>query len=281
LKKLLEKDVSSYQKRGNFDEHLITFNSQIYGTPYVHNDAYLAYFDSTGRTLWLTLFELKGHKGSKNERLNCVKTAIDEFKPRKMVTVAPEELASEIDAYVCTNVFFDKDYQIELSEFDEHLRGGSYDDLRYRVRNAAKRGYRFDMGRELTFAHSGILALHASKRNYNVWDYQAFLRLGDYVRNSQDVKLFNVFLDDVLVGFDVVDFLGDVMATPLGFCLDYPSLADYLMQNEISYAKGRGYAWLDIGWACNPGLEEFKRKWKAVPRFNICVQEYLHRGLAR
>ena len=281
MKRLLEKDISSYQKRGSFDEHLITFNSQIYGDPYVHDDAYLVYFDSTGKTLWLTLFELKGHKGSKGERLNCVRAAVDEFKPRKMATAAPEELASEMDAYACTNVFFDKDYQIKLSDFDEHLRGSNYGDLRYRVNNAVKRGYRLEVGRELTFAHSGILAFHVSKREYNVWDYQAFLRLGDYVRNSQDVKLFNVFLDDVLIGFDVVDFMGDVMATPLGFCLDYPSLADFLMQCEISYAKSRGYAWLDVGWACNPGLEDFKRKWRAVPRFNICVQEYNQRSLIR
>ena len=104
------------------------------------------------------------------------------------------------------------------------------------------------------------------------------MRLGDYIRNCPGVRLFNVFLGDMLIGFDVVDFLGDIIATPLGFCLDYPSLADFLMHEEIVHAKHQGYAWLDVGWACNPGLESFKKKWKADARFNIYVQEYVREG---
>lgn len=241
-------------------------------------DKYLAYYDSTGKMLWLTLFELRGRRGNNAQRFECLKTAIDEFKPKRIVTTSPEELKVEIDAYSCESTFFDKDYQIKLDDFDEHLRGGSYQDLRYRVKNAVKRGYTFDMGREMTFAHTYILASHIAKRDYNLWDYQAFLRLDNYIRNSPGVKVFNVFLSDVLIGFDVVDFLGDIMATPLGFCLDYPSLADFLMHNEILYAKQQGYKWLDIGWTCNPGLEEFKKKWKAIPKFDICVQEYRQTG---
>jgi hypothetical protein len=83
----------------------------------------------------------------------------------------------------------------------------------------------------------------------------------------------------VLIGFDVVDFLDNTMATPLGFYLDYPSLADYIMQKEIVYAKEHGYEWLDVGWSCSPGLEEFKKKWKGTPRFKIYVQEYSNKEL--
>jgi hypothetical protein len=277
LKKLSRQDISRYQKLGNFDEHLITFNSQIYGDPYIYDDTYLAYADSMSRMLWLTLFELKGRKGTKDSRLHCLEAAIAEFKPTTIVTASPEKLESELDVYSCINVFLDKDYQVRLADFDENLRGGSYEDLRYRVKNAAKRGYRLEVDRDYTFAHARILSFHVSKREYNQWDYQAFLRLGDYIRNSPSVRLFNVFSDDMLIGFDVVDFLGDVMATPLGFCLDYPSLADFLMQKEIVYAKKQEFVWLDIGWACNPGLEEFKKKWKAVARFNIYVQEYVRK----
>lgn len=278
MKKLTRREISSYQKLGNFDEHLITFNSQVYGDAYIHKDTYLAYSDSVSKTLWLTLFELKGHTGTNDDRLHCVKTAVAEFKPTRMLTASPERLESRIDAYSCIDVFFDKDYQIELAGFDENLRGSSYAELRYRVKNAAKRGYTLRVDRDYTFAHARILSIHISKREYNLWDRQAFLRLGDYIRNCPDVRLFNVFLGDVLIGFDVVDFLDDVMATPLGFCLDYPSLADFLMQKEIVYAKQQGYAWLDIGWACNPGLESFKKKWKADSRFNIYVQEYVPEG---
>ena len=274
MKRLSESDFSRYQEQGTFDEHLITFNSQVYGIPHIHEDKYLAYYDTTGKMLWLTLFELRGRRGNNAQRLECLKTAIAEFEPKRIVTTSPEKLKTEMGVYSCESTFFDKDYQIKLDDFDEHLRGGCYQDLRYRVNNAVKRGYTFDVGREMTFAHTYILASHISKRDYNLWDYQAFLRLDSYIRNSPDVKVFNAFLRDVLIGFDVVDFLGDIMATPLGFCLDYPSLADFLMHDEILYAKQHGYDWLDIGWTCNPGLEEFKRKWKAIPKFNICVQEY-------
>jgi len=274
LKRLLDTDVSRYQKRGSFDEHLITLNSQVYGDPYIYEDTYLIYHDHLSKMLWLTLFELKGHDGNNAERLECLKAAIAQFEPRKIVVSSPAKLEFAIDLYSCANVFFDKDYQIKLAGFDERLRGRHYEDLRYRVNNAARRGYRLKVARELMPAHAYVCAFHVSKRRYNLWDYQLFLRLGNYVGNCPQVRLFNVFLNDVLIGFDVVDFLGDTMATPLGFCLDYPSLADFLMHSEILYAKQEGYEWLDIGWACNQGLEEFKRKWKAVPRFNICVQEY-------
>ena len=278
MKRLLNNDIPRCQKRGNFDEHLITLNSQIYGDPYIYEDTYLIYHDSLSKMLWLTLFELKGHGRNDADRLECVKTAIAEFEPRRMVTSSPEKLEPEIGEYSCENAFFDKDYQIKLADFDKQLRGGFYEDLRYRVNNAAKRGYKLSLGRELTPAHTYICAFHISKRHYNLWDYQLFLRLGNYVDNCPEVRLFNVFLNDVLIGFDVVDFLGDIMATPLGFYFDYPSLADFLMHNEILYAKQEQYNWLDVGWACNPGLEEFKKKWKAIPRFNICVQEYNRRN---
>jgi len=277
LKRLLKSDVPRYQKRGDFDEHLVTLNSQVYGDPYIYRDTYLAYHDSLSKMLWLTLFELKGHHRDTTDRLECIKTAIAQFEPKKMVTSSPEKLELEIGDYLCENVFFDRDFQIKLDEFDEQLRGGFYEDLRYRVNNAVKRGYKFKIGRELTSAHTYICAFHMSKRRYNLWDYQLFLRLGNYVRNCPQVRLFNVFLNDALIGFDVVDFLGDTMATPLGFYFDYPSLADFLMHNEILYAKQKKFRWLDVGWACNPGLEEFKKKWKAVSRFNVYVQEYNRR----
>jgi len=45
--------------------------------------------------LWLTLFELKGHGRNDADRLECVKTAIAEFEPRRMVTSSPEKLEPE------------------------------------------------------------------------------------------------------------------------------------------------------------------------------------------
>lgn len=278
MKRLTEDDVSACQKRGYFDEHIITLNAQVYGTAYLYEDAYLVYHDPMSKMMWLTLFELNG-KDNHTDRTQCVKASLEEFKPRGMRTASPEELEPTIGDYFCENAFSDKDYQIKLSEFDENLRGGTYDCLRYRVNNATKRGYTLSIGKEITPAHSYIMAYHISRKNYNIWDYQLYLRLQNYVGNSRTAKLFNVLRDDVLIGFDVVDFLDNTMATPLGFYLDYPSLADYIMQKEIVYAKEHEYEWLDVGWSCSPGLEEFKKKWKGTPRFKICVQEYFNKEL--
>jgi len=278
VKRLTENDVPRCQERGYFDEHLITLNAQVYGEPYIFEDTYLVYHDSLGKMLWLTLFELNG-KQNHADRVECLKASLVEFEPRKIRAASPEKLEPIIGDYCCENSFSDRDYQIQLEKFDENLRGGSYDCLRYRVNNAVKRGYSVSVGKEITPAHSFIMASHISRRNYNIWDYQLFLRLQNYVGKSTTAKLFNVFLGGVLIGFDVVDFLDKTMATPLGFYLDYPSLGDFIMHKEIVYAKEQGYEWLDIGWACSPGLEEFKKKWKGIPRFNIYVQEYFNKNL--
>jgi len=278
VKRLTEDDVPSYQRRGYFDEHLITLNAQVYGSAYTFEDTYLVYHDPLTKMLWLTLFELNG-TDNHADRVQCVKAALAEFQPRQIRAASPEDLPPAIADYCCENAFSDKDYQIRLDKFDENLRGGSYDCLRYRVNNATKRGYTLSLGKEITPAHSYIMAHHIAQKSYNLWDYQLYLRLQNYVGNSRTAKLFNVFLDDVLIGFDVVDFLDNTMATPLGFYLDYPSLADFIMHKEIVYAKELKFEWLDIGWSCSPGLEEFKKKWKGIPRFNIHVQEYISKNL--
>jgi hypothetical protein len=278
FKRLDENDVPRCQERGYFDEHLITLNAQVYGDAYLYKDTFLVYHDPLCKMLWLTLFELNGHTNHAN-RFECLKTSLVEFEPRRIRAASPEKLEQSIGDYECVNAFSDKDYQIKLVEFDEKLQGGAYDCLRYRVNNAIKRGYLLSEGKEMTTAHSYVMASHMMKRGYNLWDYQLFLRLQNYVGKSCTAMLFNVFCDDVLIGFDVVDFLDNTMATPLGFYLDYPSLADFIMQKEIVYAKEHDFKWLDIGWACSPGLEEFKKKWKGIPRFNIYVQEYVDKSL--
>jgi hypothetical protein len=203
-----------------------------------------------------------------------LKTTIAEFNPRRIKLTSPEKLKHRIGDYCCESTFFDKDYQIKLEEFDENLKGGDYQNLRSRVNNAVRRGYRFSESKEITPAHSYLMASHISKREYQLWDLQLFLRLQNFVEKSKTAKLFNIFLDDVLIGFDIVDFMGKIMAVPLGFYLDHPSLADFMMHREINYAKEQKYEWLDIGWACSLGVEEFKKKWKGILRYNIYVQEY-------
>jgi len=275
VKRLSHEDVLRCQRRGYFDEHLVALYASAYGEPYLYKDTYLLYHDELSGTLWGTLFGLLNNK---EDRTACLRASIDQFKPQKIIVTSPEQLPLDVDGYHRETVYFDKDYQINLSEFDDGLRGGAYKDLRYRVNNAKKRGYTSALGKAVTPAHSHLMALHLTKRSYALWDYQLYLKIDEYIRRHSSPRLFNAFLNGRLIGFDVVDVLKDVLATPLGFYLDHPSLADFLIHEEILYAKSKGFRWLDIGWACNPGLEEFKKKWLATPRFHVCVQEYHKTG---
>ena len=270
LESLSEDGLLRCQRCGYLDEHLTTFYALAYGDPYIYRDTYLIYSDSLSKMLSISLFGLNGEE----DRLTCVQTALDKFRPNKFVVTSPEKLPSEIRGYRCEKTFLDRDYQINLKEFDEYLRGNSYEKLRYRTNNAKKRGYTLTVGKEMSTAHSYLIAVHMAKETYNIWDYQLYLKINEYITKFSSPRFFNVLLNGELIGFDILDVTGNVMVIPLGFYLPYPSLSDFLMYNELVYAKKQGFDWLDVGWSCNLGLEEFKKKWMAIPRFTVCVQEY-------
>lgn len=276
LKQLNDEEIMKSQKLGCFDEHLVTFYSVAYGSPYLYEDKFLLYEDSASKIVSLTLFGLDEEKSDNEERMNCFKGVVDSFKPDTVITTSPSKLSSHIGDYVCKRVYKDKDYQIALEQFDENLRGKSYKSLRYRVNHAKRCGYSLAIGKMLTPAHINIMAhCLAKSKHYELWDYQLYLGLSQYLLKFASPCLFDVLSKGLLIGFDVVDALSDVMAVPLGFYLDYPSIADFLIYEEILYAKKQVFKWLDIGWACNVrGLEEFKVKWKAVPRFQVCMQVF-------
>ena len=283
LKRLSNEDVIKSQQLGQFDEHLATLCSTAYGEPYLYQNRYLLYYDSASKTVSVTLFELRKERGSDKERMSCFKDLTTYFKPSKVIVTSPSKLPSDIDDYSCEKVYEDRDYQISLEQFDEKLVGGSYKSLRYRVNHAKRCGYCLAIGKMLTPAHINIMAHHlARSKNYELWDYSLYLGLGEYVSKFASPRLFNVSSKGLLIGFDVVDALSDVMTVPLGFYLDYPSIADFLIYEEILYAKKQGFKWLDIGWACNvSGLEEFKTKWKAVPRFQVFMQVFTKTWMVR
>ena len=271
LKRLTKNTMILYQQLGRFDEHLVSFYSIAFGDPYIYEDTYLLYYDRYSKILYLSLFELKGN----GDKLQCIETAVKLFKPEEIVIDSPEKLQADIGDFHCVNINFDRDYQIYLPNFNETLKGNAYKDLRYRVHNAIKRGYYLEIGRKMTPAHCHLVACHEAAKKCDLWDSQLYLSIRDYLKHFASPLLFNVFSDKMLIGFDVVDFLDDTMTIPLGFYLNHPSLADFILFKEIVYAKEKGYTWLDLGWACNPGVESFKRKWMAEPRFEIWTQEYV------
>ncbi|KPV62735.1 MAG: hypothetical protein AOA66_1231 [Candidatus Bathyarchaeota archaeon BA2] len=275
IKRLTKNTLVLYQQLGHFDEHLASFYSLAFGEPYVYEDTYLVYYDRFSKILYLSLFELNGYE----DKLQCVETNVKLFEPEEIVITSPEKLQTDIGDFHCANINFDRDYQIYLPKFNETLEGNAYKHLRYRVRNAIKRGYYLEIGRKMTPAHYHLIACHEATKKCDLWDSQLYLGIRDYLKHFASPLLFNVFSNKMLIGFDVVDFLKDTMTIPLGFYLEYPSLADFTLFREIAYAKEKGYTWLDLGWACNPGVESFKKKWMAEPKFEIWTQEYVKTGV--
>jgi len=262
--------LSYHQRFGSFDEHLVSLYSLAYGNPYIYKDTYLVYYDKHSKILYLSLFELRGFEN----KLKCIQTAAKLFKPIKLIVTSPEELPSNIGKFRCKNVDHDKDYQIYIPDFDVALKGGKFKHLRYRVHNAEKRGYNLKVDKSLTPAHFHIIAQHEQSKKLDLYDNQLYLSIWEYLQKFKSPLVFSVFSNSVLIGFDLVDFLKGTMTIPLGFYTDAPSLADFILFKEILYAKQKQYTWLDLGWACNSGVEEFKKKWTAIPRFQIWAYEY-------
>lgn len=259
------------QRFGRFDEHLAGLYSLAYGNPYIYKNTYLIYYDKYSRILYVSLFELH----ERENRTKCIQTAARVFNPEELIVTSPQELPPDIDDFRCVKVDYDKDYQIYIPDFDENLDGGKFKQLRYRVHNAEKRGYRLEIGKKMGPAHFHIIAQHEQTKKLDLYDSQLYLGIWEYLRKFKSPLLFNVFLDGTLVGFDLVDFFADTMTVPLGFYTNAPSLADFIVFKEILHAKQKSYTWLDLGWACNPGVEEFKKKWTAIPRFQIWAYEYM------
>ncbi len=261
-----------YQRFGHFDEHLVSLYSIAYGDPYIYKNTYLAYYDRYSHILYVSLFELNGSEN----RLKCIQTAAKMFRPEQLIVTSPQELPVNMEGFRCLNVGYDKDYQIYVPDFDETLKGRALKQLRYRVHNAEKRGYILKIGKKMTPAHFHIIAQHEQSKKLDLYDSQLYLGVWEYLRKFKSPLLFNIFYNGTLIGFDLVDFFKDTMTIPLGFYTEAPSLADFILYREILYAKQKGCTWLDLGWACGPGIEEFKKKWTATPRFQIWAYEYVN-----
>jgi len=234
LKRLAEEEVVKSQQRGYFDEHLATLYSTAYGQPYLYEDKYLLYADSTTRDVSLTLFRLDEESGSNEERLACIKELTAHLRPHKLTITSPSKLPSRINDFVCRKEYNDKDYQIDLKQFDESLLGRSYKNLRYHVNHAKRCGYVLEVGKTLTSSHINIIAHFLEKsRNYESWDLALYLGLSEYVSKFASPRLFNVFSNGILIGFDVIDALSDVKDK----VLDRISIIEVLDRNRSIWVR--------------------------------------------
>jgi hypothetical protein len=128
------------------------------------------------------------------------------------------------------------------------------------------------MGRDLTPSHIHLLARHMTRHKYDAWEYEEMLSLERFFKKQNHGLMIEAYKDDKLIGFDVIDFFENrrIMVVPLGIYLKVPGISDFLMYEELKYAKENDYEWLDIGSDCGaPKLRQFKEKWFATPKYRI------------
>jgi hypothetical protein len=171
--------------------------------------------------------------------------------------------------------YVDWDFHISVDQFDFDLKGSKYKNIRNRLRQVKKMDYRIKLTREYTTRHTYVLSRHMARHKFDVWDYEELLSLERFFREHDHGLMMEAYKDEKLIGFDVLDFFEDnkTMVVPLGIYLDLPLLSDFLMYENLKFAKDKGYGWVDVGPTCGvAGLKSFKEKWFAQPKFKLYVQ---------
>ena len=267
LRMLNKKEKEEVQRRGYMCEHLLCLYSMISEKTALYDEAFPVFLNSYGEAD-VILFNLGQEKKDKFE---CVQQLIK-------LPVNTLNIVSPVSFQGLLNVktrYVDWDYHINVNQFDFNLKGNEYKNIRYRLRQAEKMGYYIKLNRRFTANHTYILSRHMARHKFDVWDYEELLSLERFFRNHDHGLMMEVYEDDKIVGFDVVDFFEDnsIMVVPLGVYLETPHLSDFLMYENLKYAKENGYAWVDVGTSCGvAGLKRFKEKWFAKPKFTLFVQ---------
>lgn len=267
LRLLKKNEIEDAQKEGCMCEHLLCFYSTVAYQTALYNDnfpVFISQYDEADVILF-------GLRDRDEDKLGCVRKLAE--MPIKILNIVTPEPLNALPNMELKNPV--EDYHIDVSQFDLNLKGVEYKSIRYRVRQAEKSGYRTKIGRELTPSHIYLLSRHMTHHKYDAWDFEEMLSLERFFREHDRGSMIEAYQGDKLLGFDVIDFLENnrVMVVPLGIYLKAPGLTDFLMYEDLKYAKENGYEWLDIGSACGePKLRQFKEKWFAKPKYRIFWQ---------
>lgn len=263
---LSKEEKENLQKKGYMSEHLLCLYSITSDSTALYDNNFPIYL--SGDEADVILFGL-------TDRDEDISTCVREMlQPpiKKLNIVSPKPLAGH--ANIETR-YVDSDYHIDLKHFNLELRGNRYKEIRYSVHRADKMGYHLRLSREVMPKHTYIMARHMARHKLDAWDFEELLSLERFFKEHNHGFMMEAYYEDKLMGFDVVDFFEDnkIMVVPLGVYLEAPSLADFLMYENIKYAQNKGYEWLDIGLTCrNIGLQNFKEKWFAEPKYPLFVQ---------
>lgn len=267
LRFLSDMEKEKAQRRGYMCEHLLCWYSMSAERTALYNDDFPVYFSGYDEAD-IILF---GLANTEVDRLTCVRDLL-RLPLRRLNIVSPEALKGL--AGVETR-YVDWDYYIDVDHFDLDLKGKKYRNIRYNVKKADRRDYRSKLAREFTKSHAYILTRHMARHTFEIWDFEELLFLERFFKEHNHGFMIEAYHESRLIGFDVIDFLEEkrIMVVPLGIYLEEPSLADFLMLEDLRYAKENGYRWLDIGLTCrNTGLQGFKEKWFAEPKYKLFIQ---------
>ena len=267
LKILNKHEKEDAQKRGYMCEHLLCLYSMVSDRTALYNDTFPVFLNSFGETD-VILFGLD-KKGE--DQLTCIRELMK--LPMNTLNIVSPTAFNGVPGV--KTKYVDWDFHINVAEFDLNLGGRRYKPLRYRIQQAEKKGYHTRLARNFTSKHTYILSRHMARYNLDVWDYEELLSLDRFFREHEHGLMMEAYQNEKLVGFDVLDFFdaNKILAVPLGIYLDSHLVSDFLMYENLKYARDRGYVWLDVGPTCGSvGVKRFKEKWHAKPKFQIFVQ---------
>lgn len=267
LRVLNKKEKEDLQKIGYMCEHLLCFYSMVSDRTALYNEdfpVFLNCYDEADAVLF-------GLLDSKEDRFKCVKNLVK--LPIKTLNVVSPVPINEILDIKTKRV--DWDFHLDLNEFDFSLRGNKYKNIRNRLRQAEKMGFQSKLTRKFTPNHRYILSRHMARYKLGVWDYEELLSLERFFIEHNHGLMIEAYKEGRLVGFDVVDFFENkgIMVVPLGIYLQVPLVSDFLMYENLKFARDKGYTHIDLGVTCGrAGLRHFKEKWFAKPKFKLYIQ---------
>jgi len=255
------------QKSGYMCEHLLCFYSMTTEKTALLNETFPVFINNDNEADAI-FFGLRERYESENSCLS----KLSELSLTSVNTVTPVALKKPN----ITTRSEDFDYHIDVQQFNFSLKGNKYKRLRYTVKQLQKLKYNQKINRRLTPSHLHILSRHMARHDLAVWDFEELISLEAFFREHNHGFMMEAYLGNRLIGFDVVDFFehNKIMVVPLGIYAEEPRVSDFLMYENLKYAKENGYQWLDVGLTCNDyGIQRFKEKWMAKPKFKIFVQK--------
>ena len=267
LRVLSKSDKESLQRRGYIYEHLLCLYSSASEITALYDENFPVFVSGFGEADVI----LFGFGNGEANRFKCVEE-LCQLPIDKLNIISPTPFNERSNVRLR---YVDWDFHVELKEFDFGLKGSTYRNIRHSLRKAEEMDYSMRISREFTPKHTYILSRHLLRHRLDVWDYEELLSLERFFREHDHGLMMEVYKDNKLLGFDVIDFFEDnrVMVVPLGIYLESPYVSDFMMFENLKFAKENGYTWLDLGPTCGvTGLRRFKQKWLARAKFKLYVQ---------